>query len=37
MVSAGEIVELQDRLTHLWHETANGRESSAGEFGLRVA
>ena len=29
MVSAGEIVELQDRLTHLWHETANGRESSA--------
>jgi hypothetical protein len=29
MVSAGEIVELQDRLTHLWHETANGQESSA--------
>ena len=29
MVSAGEIVALQDRLTRLWHETANGQESSA--------
>jgi hypothetical protein len=29
MVSAGEIVALQDRLTRLWHETASGQESSA--------
>ena len=29
MVSAGEIVALQDRLTLLWHETASGQESSA--------
>jgi len=29
MVSAGEIVALQDRLTRLGHETANGQESSA--------
>ena len=31
MVSADEIVALQDRLTRLWHETPNGRESSAPE------
>ena len=29
MVSAGEIVALQDRLTALWHETANGQVSPA--------
>lgn len=29
MVSAGDIVALQDRLTRLWDETANGQESSA--------
>ena len=29
MVSAGEIVALQDRLTGLWHETANGQVSPA--------
>ncbi len=31
MVSAEEIVALQDRLTRLWHETANGQEASAPE------
>jgi len=31
MVSAEEIVALQDRLTCLWHEAANGREKSAPE------
>jgi hypothetical protein len=29
MVSAGEIVALQDRLTRLWHETPNGQQGSA--------
>jgi hypothetical protein len=29
MVSASEIVALQDRLTRLWHETANEQESRA--------
>src|SRR5580658_8913315 len=29
MVSAGEIVALQDRLTRLWHETVSGQENSA--------
>jgi hypothetical protein len=29
MVSAGEIIALQDRLTRLGHETAGGQESSA--------
>src|SRR5580698_11321284 len=29
MVSAGEIVALQDRWTRLWHETASGQEDSA--------
>jgi hypothetical protein len=29
MVSAGEIVALQDRLTRLWHETPNGQRGSA--------
>jgi hypothetical protein len=28
MVSAGEIIALQDRLTGLWHETASRQESS---------
>ncbi len=31
MVSAGEIVALQDRLTRLWHETADRQEKSAPE------
>jgi hypothetical protein len=31
MVSAGEIVALQDRMTRLWHEAPNGQESSAPE------
>ncbi len=31
MVSAEEIVALQDRLTRLWHETANAQEKSAPE------
>ncbi len=31
MVSAEEIVALQDRLTCLWHEAANGQEKSAPE------
>ena len=29
MVSADEIVALQDRLTLLWHETADEQETSA--------
>jgi hypothetical protein len=32
MVSAGEIVALQDRLTRLWHETADEQKKSAGEW-----
>jgi hypothetical protein len=32
MVSAGEIVALQDRLTRLWHETPEGDEPSAGAW-----
>ena len=31
MVSAEEIVALQDRLTHLWHETASGQEADPGQ------
>lgn len=31
MVSAGEIVALQDRLTSVWHETTNVQESSSPE------
>jgi hypothetical protein len=31
MVSAGEIVALQDRMTSLWHETPNGQRSLAPE------
>jgi hypothetical protein len=34
MVSVGEIVALQDRLTRLGHETTNGQESSAAENSL---
>ena len=37
MISAGEIVALQDRLTRLGRETASGRESRPGQFGRRVA
>jgi hypothetical protein len=32
MLSAGEIVALQDRLTTQWHESAERHESSAGEW-----
>jgi hypothetical protein len=32
MIAAGEIVALQDRLTRLWHETADAAENSAGEW-----
>jgi hypothetical protein len=32
MLSAGEIVALQDRLTELWHRTAGPEEAVAGEW-----
>lgn len=32
MLSAGEIVALQDRLTRLWHETPESHETPAGEW-----
>ena len=32
MLSAGEIVALQDRLTRLWHETAELAPAAAGEW-----
>ncbi len=32
MLSAGEIVALQDRLTREWHERPDGRERSAGDW-----